>query len=114
MAAEILIPISLFACIFGIVYLYLTTRNRERMALIEKGADASLFNTGKTIWRGSIIINLAFLAMGIGTGVLIGAGLEMIGMDDEVAFPASIFIFAGLGLYLSFMVNRRWRERDEY
>ena len=39
MNAEILIPISLFLAIFGIIYLYLSTRNKERLALIEKGVD---------------------------------------------------------------------------
>ena len=39
--------IALFATVFGIMYVHYTTRNKERMALIEKGADASLFNTGK-------------------------------------------------------------------
>ena len=39
--------IAFFAMVFGIAYVYYTTRNKERMALIEKGADASLFNTGK-------------------------------------------------------------------
>lgn len=84
------------------------------MALIEKGADASLFNTGKTRRTGSIVVNIAFLAMGIGTGVLAGAFLEMVGVDDEVAFPACIFIFAGLGLIISFMLNRKWSNQDEY
>ena len=44
MDASILIPISMFTAIFGIVYLYLSTRNKERLALIEKGADAAYFS----------------------------------------------------------------------
>jgi len=40
----IVIPASLFLTIFGIVYLYFSTRNKERLALIEKGADASNFS----------------------------------------------------------------------
>ena len=47
MDEEILIPITMFAAIFGIVYLYFSTRNKERLALIEKGADASIFVKGK-------------------------------------------------------------------
>ena len=51
MDEEILIPLSLFAAIFGMVYLYYTTRNKERLALIEKGADSSFLilraNQGK-------------------------------------------------------------------
>jgi len=113
MAAEILIPISMFASIFGILYVYLSTRNKERMALIEKGADASLFSPGKSYYKGHFVIHIACLAIGIGTGVLAGATLEGFGMDDEVAFPACIFIFAGIGLLISFMVVRAWRNQDE-
>ena len=47
-AVEILVPISLFLIVFGIFYIYFTTRHRERLALIEKGADASLFHTGNS------------------------------------------------------------------
>lgn len=109
---EILIPLGFFASVFGIVYLSLTTRNKERMALIEKGADASLFSTGKSINGGRIILNIALLAIGIGTGVLVGAILEKSGMDGEVAFPACIFIFAGLGLVASFLLNRKMNQGD--
>jgi hypothetical protein len=47
------------------------------------------------------------LAIGIGIGVLVGAGLNQSGMDEDVSFPASIFIFGGLGLVVSFFVNRK-------
>lgn len=107
MQEDILIPLIIFSAIFGITYVYLTTRNKERLALIEKGADASMFNTGKKRGMGSIILNLALLAIGIGLGVLVGAGLGQSGMDDDVAFPASIFIFGGLGLVASFFINRK-------
>jgi preprotein translocase subunit YajC len=107
MQGQILIPLIIFATIFGIFYVFLTTRNRERLALIEKGADASLFNTGKKNAIGSIILNLALLAIGIGVGVLGGAALEGAGMDGDVSFPASIFIFGGLGLVISFFINRK-------
>lgn len=107
MATEILIPLIVFSCIFGIAYVYFTTRNKERLALIEKGADASLFHSGKRFGFGEIILNIALLSIGIGVGVLVGALLEQGGMDDDVSFPASIFIFAGIGLTVSFFVNRK-------
>ncbi len=111
MQEDILIPLIIFSAIFGMVYVYLTTRNKERLALIEKGADASMFNTGKKNGIGSIILNLALLAIGIGIGVLVGAALEQAGMDDDVSFPASIFIFGGLGLVTSFFVNRKLEKQ---
>ena len=35
--------IALFIVIFGVFYLYFSSRNKERLALIEKGADAEIF-----------------------------------------------------------------------
>ena len=34
----------LFAVVFGIFYLFYSTRNKERLALIEKGADLNIKN----------------------------------------------------------------------
>jgi hypothetical protein len=113
MAVEIIVPLGLFATIFGVVYLFLTTRNSERLALIEKGADAKMFNTGRSFGSGQMVLSLALISMGIGVGVLTGAMLEQMGMDDDVSYPASIFIFAGLGLLVSYFVNRRLSLKDE-
>lgn len=107
MQEDIFVPMIIFATVFGVAYVYLTTRNKERLALIERGADASLFNSGKKRSMGSIVLNLAVLAIGIGIGVLVGAGLNQAGMDEDVSFPASIFIFGGLGLVVSFFINRK-------
>ncbi|MFC3417341.1 DUF6249 domain-containing protein [Algoriphagus hitonicola] len=112
MASDILIPFFIFSSIFGIAYVYFTTRNKERLALIEKGADARLFNSGKRFSFGEIILNLALLSIGIGVGVLVGAMLEQGGMDSDVSFPASIFIFAGIGLTVSFFVNRKLSQSE--
>ena len=36
-AGEVIVPVVIFLVIFGIFYLYYSSRNKERMALIEKG-----------------------------------------------------------------------------
>ncbi|GAB5564371.1 MAG: hypothetical protein Wins2KO_14340 [Winogradskyella sp.] len=113
MDEEILIPISLFAAIFGMVYLYYSTRNKERLALIEKGADASIFNIGKksgSSWK-VIVLNLAFLLMGIGLGVFIANILDTYtSLDDEAVYPSMIFLMAGLGLYVGFTQTKKALE----
>ncbi len=38
-AGEVIVPVVIFLVIFGIFYLYYSSRNKERMALIEKGAE---------------------------------------------------------------------------
>ena len=62
---EALIVFIIFGSIFAIAYLYFSTRNKERLALIEKGADASIFVKGKRehtapIWK-VLILNLSLL-----------------------------------------------------
>lgn len=106
----ILIPISLFAAIFGMVYLYLSTRNKERLALIEKGADASIFMRGRShtapIWK-VLILNLALLLMGIGVGVFIAMLLsEYTTLNEDAVYPAIIFFMAGVALFIGFKMTK--------
>lgn len=114
-ASEAIIPISMFLAIFGIVYLYLSTRNKERLALIEKGADASIFNLGKrtgSSWK-VIVLNLAFLLMGIGLGVFIASVLESYTtLDDDAVYPALIFFMAGVGLYIGFTQTKKHVDKE--
>ena len=107
---EILIPISFFIAIFGIVYLYLSTRNKERLALIEKGSDASIFMRGRShtapIWK-VLILNLALLLMGIGLGTFIASLLENYSsLDSDAIYPAVIFFTAGVGLFIGFNMTK--------
>ena len=113
MEADIIVPLGLFATIFGVVYLFLTTRNSERLALIEKGADARMFNSGRSFGAGQLVLSLALISIGIGVGILVGAMFEQMGMDDDVSYMTSMFIFAGLGLLVSYFVNRRLSLKDE-
>ncbi len=56
----------MFLMVFEVVYLFLSTRNKERLALREKGADAGIFAKEKTATNGIkrvIILNLACLLM---------------------------------------------------
>ena len=104
--------ISLFIVVFGIVYLYYTTRHKERLALIEKGQDVSVFMSAKppstnSTWK-IVTTNLALISIGVGTGILLGSLLyNVVGMQEEVAYSASIFLLAGAGLLTgSFIVKK--------
>jgi len=110
---QILVPLGLFAMIFGVVYLGVTTRNRERMALIERGADPTLFETRKKENNsGAMKIGLFF--MGIGLGVVVGYLISSGGgMDEGAAYPSMIFIFGGLALIVSHLWQRKQDKEDE-
>ena len=77
------------------------------MALIEKGADASIFNQGKTRGSGKWALKLGILAIGIALGVLIGNLLASAGMDEETSYPAAIFLFGGIALVAAFFISRK-------
>jgi hypothetical protein len=105
--------IALFATVFGIMYVHYTTRNKERMALIEKGADASLFNTGKEVTRlsynwGKFTLKTGMLFMGVALGIIAGAILSNAGVLNEGAnYPSMIFFFGGLSLVLFYVIDRK-------
>jgi len=107
---EVIIPITFFAVVFGVFYLYISSRNKERLALIEKGADASIFNLGKrsgSSWKVTVI-NLAFLLMGIGLGVLFANILDTYSsLDEDAVYPAMIFLMAGVGLYVGYTQTKK-------
>jgi len=108
---EVAILAIIFGTIFGIFYLYLSTRNKERLALIEKGADATIFGRGKQhtapIWK-VLVLNLAFLFMGVGLGVFLANLLDTYSnLDSDAVYPALIFFTAGVGLYVGFIQTKR-------
>jgi len=112
---EVLVPLIFFGALFAIIYVYLTTRNKERLALIEKGADAKLFKSGpgNSNVSGIIVINIASLAIGIGVGVLLGNLLDMAGLDEEIAMTSMIFICGGIGLLAGFFASRKLINKKE-
>jgi len=105
--------IAFFATIFGVVYVHYTTRNKERMALIEKGADASLFNTGKEAvkWNFSwskFTLKIGMLAMGIAIGIIVAALMVQAQiLDEDALYSSMIFFFGGLSLVLFYIIDRK-------
>ncbi|GGG07252.1 hypothetical protein GCM10011344_04720 [Dokdonia pacifica] len=109
MGGEIIIFLCIFGSIFGIAYLHYSTRNKERLALIEKGMDAGIFKQSREtppIWK-ILVLNIALLLMGIGTGILIALMLqETVGYNDAL-YPGIIFLMAGTGLLAGFFLTRK-------
>lgn len=110
--SEVIIPIAMFASAFGILYVFFTTRHKERLALIEKGADASLFNTGKKRTGGTLKYGMFFV--GIALGILLGNILTVsTQLKEEVAYFSMIFLCGGASLILYYLVERRMKSKDE-
>ena len=106
MAYDAIIILIIFSSIFGILFVWISARNKERMALIEKGADASLFATKKKSFA-NITLKFGMLAVGIGLGILAGSLLaNYTTLSPQVAFPSMIFLFGGLFLVGNALIEK--------
>jgi FtsH-binding integral membrane protein len=107
MAENILIPLIIFSSLFGIVYVIVTARNRERMAMIEKDMNPKDFiQQPRSNTYG--ILKWSLLLVGVGLGLFVGSMLETYSELAEVsAYFASALFFGGLGLLAAFLIQRK-------
>ncbi|MBN2481476.1 MAG: hypothetical protein JXB19_07035 [Bacteroidales bacterium] len=97
-----------FAALFGIMYIFYTTRNRERLALIEKNADPSILKSEPKGTLKTFVIKLGLLFAGAGLGTLMGSILEQTtSLVHGAAYVSMIFLFAGAGLIASYFLSRK-------
>jgi hypothetical protein len=107
----ILVPLAMFAMIFGIVYLH----KRERMAMIERGMDPRKYKPQSAPYQ---TLKWGLLLAGAGLGLLLSVILVttcFANMDEDTkpgVFFGMIAIFGGLGLIVSFMIEKKGKEEE--
>jgi hypothetical protein len=103
--APLLVGIALFITIAVIVKT--VSDNKTRRQLIEKGVLddklKSLFEENPEL-RVLSILKWAFVLIGIGAAILVGR-MAPVGQDREYMF-ACMFLFAGIGLVLYYVIAR--------
>lgn len=107
---ELFVPIALFLMIFAILYVYYTTRSKERLALVEKGVDASVFKIDPVRKRLDLVkwgIFMIALAIGVVTGFLLSNAI-----NEVVAFFTMILLFGGLGLIVAYFVTNALAKKE--
>ena len=105
--SESLVAIVFFGIIFGMFFLWINSRHKERMSLIEKGEKAeNIFGNPPNRTR-KWVLNLGIFAAGIALGVLVGYLLETLGMKGDQAYTAAIFMFGGASLVAAFFISRK-------
>jgi hypothetical protein len=107
----ILVPIAMFAMIFGVVYLH----KRERMAMIERGMDPRNYKPQSAPYQ---TLKWGLLLIGAGIGLCLAYITQTsIFHDDEnpAMYFGLIAIFGGLGLFISFLMEKKGEaaRRDE-
>lgn len=110
MEVPIIFFLSSAAVIITFMFLYFSTRHKERMSLIESGRDASIFD--KTLPKKNRASSSSALKYGlffvfIGFGVLMGIFMEeTFRMPDAGGVIPSILISGGLALLLYYKVTK--------
>jgi len=106
---EILVPLGFFAMIVAIVYL--TIRKKERLSLIQHGADASTLKMDK---ESNGPLKFGLLLIGIALGILLGNLLsEYTSMQEEVAYFSMTFICGGISLLIYYMMDKKQNKEKE-
>lgn len=102
-----LTPVLVLAIIFGFLYavIYLNVRRKERMALLEKGADPSIFQEPRS--EKLTALKYGLFLIGIAVGILLGNVLEVTTkLEPEVSYFSMVFLFGGLALVISHFVGK--------
>ena len=100
---DLLVPIAFFLTIFAILYVYYTTRSRERIALVEKGADASVFKVPDSKYA---LLKWGIFLIALAVGVITGFALSN-AVNEVVAFFTMILLFGGIGLIIAYWVTNK-------
>lgn len=99
----ILVPLSLFAMIFGLVYI----KSKENMAMIEKGMNPKEFANRPAPYRN---LKNGLLLLGAGIGLALAYVITQYVLHDEenpALWFALIGIGGGLGLISSYRIEKR-------
>ena len=109
----------MFAMIFGIVYI----RSRENMSMIEKGINPRV---GKATPKPFISLKYGLLFIGLGLGLLsaylidinmnhkaVTPGGEVYDKDNPAIYFALIAIGGGIGLVISYVVEKKWLDKNK-
>jgi len=93
--------IFFFSAVFGIFYLYFSTRHRERMSMIEKGMPIHQERPMDHPLR-SLKNGLLFIGIGIGAvvGYLFQEAIAPDGLYGPLPYAVGMCIFGGLALVL--------------
>ncbi len=127
--AEVLIPLTVFAggfaMIFGVVYL----KTRQNMAMIEKGMNPKEFANRPAPYKN---LKWALLLIGAGVGLFLAYMLDTFVLkhtvtteifngntyhhgdnDNPAVYFALIAIGGGLGLFGSYRIEKKWWDDNK-
>ncbi|MEW6510258.1 MAG: DUF6249 domain-containing protein [Bacteroidota bacterium] len=114
-AVEVLIPIIFFLSTAAVLAVYLFTRHRERVLMIDKGMQSDEIKAmyARRWFKANPLGSLKWgmLFVGIGLAALLGIWLRENYVFNDGVIPGMMTLFGGIALILFYVVARR-KEGD--
>ncbi len=104
MLIPILVPLGGFAMVFGLYYL----RNKENMAMIDRGMNPKEFSNRPAPYRN---LKNGLLLLGAGIGLALAYFITIYVLKDDEN-PALWFAFIGIGGGLGLIASYRIEKRE--
>ena len=92
-----------FGTTFGLIFYYLHTRNRQRLAMLEKGVDPKAFYP-KPAANKYASLKWSLLLIGVAIGLFFASVIDRNTNLKEGAQFAMVLFFGGLGLLVYFFI----------
>lgn len=110
-----IVPLVLFMGLFALLFSIFYLRNKENMAMLEKG-----LNPRENSYRYPhpfISLKFGLLLMGAGLGLFIAYLLDVLMfvgvINTDPLYPSLIGLFGGAGLVISYAFEKKYVERQK-
>ncbi|HLF19832.1 MAG TPA: DUF6249 domain-containing protein [Bacteroidota bacterium] len=108
-------PILVVFIIFGstglIIWKWIETRHKERIAMIDKGVTPADFKgvSVREMFKTNPLSSLKWglLALFVGAGLFLGSLLDQYMYLPDAVYPASMLVLGGLGLVIFYVIAAR-------
>lgn len=109
-ANELWVPIVgiifTFGTAFGLIFYFLHTRNKQRIAMIEKGVDPNTFFPKPTTNKFASL-KWSLVLIGLAIGLFLASIVDHYTELEEGAQFAMVLLFGGLGLLFYYFIIRK-------
>lgn len=111
---EVIVALAVTVPLIGVFVMIVYLRrmeNSEKLAMIEKGVDHTLF--AKKQRNTSFPLRVSLLCIGVGFGFLLGYFLDHQFYMEEIGYFSMLFIFGGLGLGAAYLVEEKKNKENK-
>ncbi|WP_316790286.1 DUF6249 domain-containing protein [Pedobacter frigoris] len=113
----VIVSVVLFICTTALVFGLRYMTNKEKMAMIERGMDPGMQKARPAAPTPFISLKFGLLLVGLGLGLIFALftvwSLTLEKQDAVAIYFGFICVFGGLGLIISYAVEKKWLDQQK-